>query len=191
MAFDEVTALLQRYEQLARDHGSVAIGYLQPGLDAAGIARVEEQYGFPLSDDVKAVWMWHNGMGHRPSADTPGFIGFAWDFRDLSESIEYAQVDLDLRNGGDGDRYTLSRWVAFNRRPRSDVIETSNIQLPDSYVLFSEMTSSVLNFPIVTVAEKIRWYIWAIENDVWFVDDSGAWQSRRELYPKNGMRHLI
>ncbi|RWZ58433.1 SMI1/KNR4 family protein [Labedella populi] len=191
MAYDDVSALLEQYEQLARARGSVAIDYLRPGLTVAEITEIEERYGFPLSDDVKAVWMWHNGMGPRPSRDTPVTIGSGWDFRELSESIEYAQMILDMRNEGDGDRYVESRWVTFNRGSRSDVIETSNIQLPDSSVLLSDMTSSVLNFPIVTVAEKIRWYIWAIENGVWFVDDTGTWRSRHELYPKNGMRHLI
>lgn len=191
MAFDEVSALLQQYEQLARHHGAVAIEYLQPGLDAAGIARVEEKYGFPLSDDVKAVWSWHNGMGPRPSAETPVFIGSGWDFRALDESIEYAQMVLDIRNEGDADRYVHSRWVTFNRSSVSDVIETSNIQLPDSSVLVSDITASVLNFPIVTVAEKLRWFIWAIENGAWYVDDAGAWQARFEIFPKNGMRHVL
>lgn len=191
MAHDEVAALLQQYEQLARTHGSIAINYLQPGLTEAEITEVEQRYGFPLSQDVKAIWSWHNGIGPRPSPEAPTSIGAGWNFSDLDASINYAQMVLGIRNEGDADRYVFSRWVTFDQSTYSDVIETSNTELRDSYVLISDMTASVLNYPILTVAEKLRWFIWAIEEGAWYVDDRGAWKANFELYPKDAMRNVL
>ncbi|WP_168915076.1 SMI1/KNR4 family protein [Microcella flavibacter] len=191
MAFDEVSGLLEQYEQLARERGSIAVEYLRPGLSLGQIDDVEQRHGFTLSEDVKAIWSWHNGIGPRPSPETPRRIGAAWDFMDLDRSIDHANSSLLNRNSGDADRYVFSRWVTFAASSVSAVIETSNTRIPDSPVLVDDVTQSVLNYPIVTVAEKLRWFIWAIENEAWHVDDKGAWQSNFDLFPKNAFKDVI
>ena len=152
MAFDEVTALLKQYEQMARECGSLAVDHLQPGLTPDELHQVEARYGFALSEDVKAIWSWHNGTGPVPSPNTPIDIGAGWRFIDLDSAIEYAQSVLSILNDGDADRYVFSRWVTFDRASRSDVIETSNPQIQDSAVLVSDITSSLLTYPVLTVA---------------------------------------
>lgn len=191
MAFDEVTALLEQYEQIARERGSLAIERLQPGLTSAELEQAEARYGFALSEDIKAIWSWHNGTGPAASPDTPIDIGAGWRFMDLDTSIEYAQSVLSIWNDGDADRYVYSRWVTFDRASRSDVIETSNAQITDSSVLVADITSSVLTYPILTVAEKLRWFIRAIESGAWYVDERGDWQSNFDLYPTDAMRHIL
>lgn len=191
MTFTEVTALLQQYEELARQQGAAAMELLRPGLTSDELDAVEARYGFTLPEDVRAVWSWHDGSEFPAMPTAPSRVGASWDFRDIEQSIDEAQRRLDIQNSAGADRYMFSRWVTFSFGSVSDVIESSNRHMPDCYVLIHDPSQSVLNSPIVTVAEKLRWFIWAIENGVWTVDERGDWSVRRDRFPKNAMKDVL
>lgn len=191
MTFTEVTALLQQYEELARQQGAAAMELLRPGLTSDELDAVEARYGFTLPEDVRAVWSWHNGVGRRPSPDSPRRIGAIWDFMDLDHSIEHARASLNVRNAGDADRYLSSRWVTLAASSVSAVIETNNSRVPDAAVLVDDPAESVFAYPIVTVAQQLRWYIWAIESGAWYVDERGEWRSDFGKYPANAIKDII
>jgi len=59
---DKTQHLLARLEAVLETNASVVARALQPGLSDSEIARLETEGGFHLSDDLRALYRWHNGM---------------------------------------------------------------------------------------------------------------------------------
>jgi len=55
--------LLVRLQAVLETNAPVVASALQPGLSDAQIAALESQGGFRLSDDLRALYRWHNGIG--------------------------------------------------------------------------------------------------------------------------------
>lgn len=54
--------LLQRLEQILQERAPNVAAALQPGLTDEQIADIEATGGFRLSEDLRALYKWHNGM---------------------------------------------------------------------------------------------------------------------------------
>ena len=54
--------LLARLQAVLETNAPVVASALQPGLSDAQIAALESQGGFRLSDDLRALYRWHNGI---------------------------------------------------------------------------------------------------------------------------------
>ena len=53
--------ILARLESVLRINAPHVLDGLQPGLSAADISKLEEQYHVQLSPEIKAIYQWHNG----------------------------------------------------------------------------------------------------------------------------------
>ena len=54
--------LLTRLQTVLETNAPIVAAALQPGLSDAQIVALELQGGFRLSDDVRALYRWHNGI---------------------------------------------------------------------------------------------------------------------------------
>jgi len=54
--------LLTRLQSVLETNAPIVARALQPGLSDAQIAALEAQGGFRLSDDLRALYRWHNGL---------------------------------------------------------------------------------------------------------------------------------
>jgi cell wall assembly regulator SMI1 len=63
--------LLARLQAVLETNAPVVASALQPGLSDAQITALESQGGFRLSDDLRALYRWHNGI---PRTSTIGLL---------------------------------------------------------------------------------------------------------------------
>lgn len=56
--------LLAKYEVFLRDECPDVFAALQLGLTDGEIDQLETQYGFKLTEDLRALYRWHNGTAH-------------------------------------------------------------------------------------------------------------------------------
>lgn len=54
--------LLQRLESVLRQRAPAVAASLQPGLTVEQVSKIESQYGFRLTDELRSLYQWHNGM---------------------------------------------------------------------------------------------------------------------------------
>lgn len=59
---DTTEQLLARLQSVLQTNAPAVAQALQPGLTDTQIVALESQGGFQLSDDLKALYRWHNGM---------------------------------------------------------------------------------------------------------------------------------
>ena len=55
--------LLTRLQSVLETNAPIVVRALQPGLSEAQISALESKGGFRLSDELRALYRWHNGMG--------------------------------------------------------------------------------------------------------------------------------
>lgn len=63
-----ITQLLAQLQAVLETNAPVVAESLQPGLTDAQIAELEAQGGFQLTEDLKALYRWHNGMSTNSTA---------------------------------------------------------------------------------------------------------------------------
>lgn len=61
--------LLARLQALLETNAPAVANSLQPGLPDAEISRLEAKGGFRLSEDLRALYRWHNGMSTNGMAE--------------------------------------------------------------------------------------------------------------------------
>lgn len=76
--------LIQRLEQILQERAPAVVDALQPGLTDEQITDIETASGFQLSDDLRALYKWHNGM----SPDGPRDFIPGHRFLSLQEAVE-------------------------------------------------------------------------------------------------------
>ena len=182
---------LEQFEHLSRQQKAIAIDHLAPGITSERIQSLEEQYGLRLSQDAKTVWQWHNGLVSQERRWINRFWGLGYDFFDLESSILDAKMRLDIRNNGDEDQRLGSTWLTLGEGTIAVVIDLTDPDLPDSPVLLADPVSAIDEYPVVSVAERIRWWNWSIEHGVNYIGDDGQWLTNLEEYQKSPQRHLM
>lgn len=75
---------LARLQATLDQHAPQVAQALQPGLSAAEITALEQKGGFRLSDDLRALYRWHNGMS---ASSTLGLLGLE-RFLPLEEIVQ-------------------------------------------------------------------------------------------------------
>ncbi len=86
-ALDQVVAHLTRL-------GRSVVSQLQPGLSAAEVARVEASLPFQLTEEVRAVYRWRNGI----ALDQNKVLGDQWFFPGFYlPSLEHARERFEGR----------------------------------------------------------------------------------------------
>ncbi|KSW21962.1 hypothetical protein [Cellulomonas sp. B6] len=98
-----VTALHGWVERIA-GLGAGVVPRLRPGADADTIARVAARHGFTLTEEIAAVWAWHDGarLGSQrgPDREYPGLVP-GGVFYDLDTTLETCVNRLDAICGDD------------------------------------------------------------------------------------------
>jgi len=109
-ALNEIVAQLTRL-------GCAVVSLLRPGLSAGEVAREESKLPFVLTDEIRAVYRWRNGL--RPAdgnvlADLWFFPGFylpcleeaVQEFHDRQFGAQWRKGSFPLFADGGGDFYT-------------------------------------------------------------------------------------
>jgi len=60
-------------------------------------------------------------------------------------------------------------WVTLAKATVASVIDVTRAGVGDSPVLISDASSAIEDWPVVTLAEQIGLWNWAIENEVWYL----------------------
>ncbi len=75
---------LARFEAALAKHAPLSLEHLQPALSAERIAELEQEGGFQLTDEMRALYRWRNGV---PPKDLTEIIPLH-NFRSLEEAAE-------------------------------------------------------------------------------------------------------
>jgi hypothetical protein len=180
MTAADVTEQLRRFEQLCRARGALNIERMRPGVTPERIRELETAHGVRLPADARAIWLWHDGVDDQNLELTVRFWGHAYYFQDLESSLLDARTRLDARNSGDVFQRPGSSWVTLGRATVATVIDITEPHEDESRVLISDATSAIEDYPIVTVAERIRLWNSAIEDDIWYLDNGRQWRRRED-----------
>jgi len=168
----------------------VGVESWNPGLTNDAIDEIGNRFGVPLPPDARAVWAWHNGTFVTAQQTVIPTFGSSI-FHDLETAITHGARILEARNAGDENLHPDSRWVTLARSSMSAIIDITDPLLDTSDVLVSDPMSDPRSYPIVTTSERIAWWNWAIENEVWMVGTDGLWRQNAANYPSDKTRHLI
>ena len=66
--------ILARLEAILQTNAPHVLDVLQPGLSAGEIAKLEEQYRVQLPEEIKAIYLWHNGSARTTNYLSGDFI---------------------------------------------------------------------------------------------------------------------
>lgn len=175
-----VLSELEKFESLCRTRGAANVEHLRDGIDPWQIRSLEVEHGLRLPEDAKAVWLWHDGVEGEYMFGAP-FWGHGYYFLDLESAILDARMRLNVRNSGDVFRRPGSSWVTLGQATVSAVIDVTEPHTDEgSPVVISDATASIEEYPTVTLSERIRLWNWAIENDIWYLDDERRWRRRED-----------
>ena len=180
MTAADVTAELERFEQLCRERGAVNVERTRPGITPERIRSLEVDNGIRLPDDAKAVWLWHDGVADDNGRHVTRFWGHNYYFLNLESSISDARMRLNSRNSGDVFRRPGSSWVTLGHSTVASVIDITEPHPAHLPVLISDATAAIEEYPLVSLVERIRLWNSAIENDVWHLDDERQWRRHED-----------
>lgn len=187
MTFASVTDALLRYEDVLRRQG-LGHDHFANGVTERDIAEIEDEVGFPFSEDVRAVWSWHNGAVRRPglSGYETAAIVPSHPFLDLraaaasgERSVDSARLYFDLHHEfiplHEREDVTpgQNRFVTLCDGADAFHIETTRPEEADSLTFREVWGRGIGSIPWVTVTERVNAWIDAFDAGVWFVDDRG------------------
>lgn len=69
VAREDLPALLARLDAWLREHAPAVADALRPGLSEDQIAALEAEGRLQLSDDLRALYRWHDGSDHQPGGE--------------------------------------------------------------------------------------------------------------------------
>lgn len=189
MSAAEVREQLDRFEFLSNKHGHPTMSRVSAGLTIDAIRSIEQEAGIALPDDAKAIWQWRNGTTDQ--SHPPPFWGLGWWFPNLESAISIGRTYLDIRNSGDVNNYPDSTWLILGGGSVSVVIDITDPEHDDSPVYVNEPTSPVDDYLVVTLVERIGWWCWAIEHDVYRLTNTGHLELDFSNLPTGPERHLM
>jgi hypothetical protein len=82
--------LLDVLERRWREQSPAVIRFLQPGLQDSEINRLSEPLGFPLPEEVRTWYRWHNGSSNRAIVLQRGFRTLT---EDIARTLEFEEDD--------------------------------------------------------------------------------------------------
>ena len=92
--------LLSRLDQVLKSKAPQILDGLQPGLSSSEISTLENQSGFVLPDDLKALYSWHNGSKSLAGGHVVDFIPGHY-FKSLQEAVaERNELRRQYRESG-------------------------------------------------------------------------------------------
>jgi cell wall assembly regulator SMI1 len=89
---EPMSEILARLESVLKTNTPQVLAGLQPGLSAADISKLEQQYHVQLPDDIRAIYEWHDGAYHSTNYVGDDFIPIH-RFLPLEEALaEHARI---------------------------------------------------------------------------------------------------
>lgn len=194
MTDTEVTAALNRYESVLRRFGAPVVANLRPGISAAEVRELELRYGVELPDEVRAVWEWHDGVaGVRAASgnDATRLLVPHAKFGDLSWSLEFAhEFATTIATNNPSSDYSGRAFVSLLIGNVGLMINLTPGERPHTY-MNDPMSWSLADYPSMPVAERVEWWVWALENGVWQLDDKREWRVDFGRYPQGENRNVL
>jgi hypothetical protein len=192
----DVTAALQDYEALLRERGALVVRNLRPGIAPEQIGALESEYGFQIPDEARAVWLWHNGIEGVGSIGGPAvqLTAFGGGFGDLEFALRMGRQRVEIMVEGFAYSGVESEYAGLKIL---DLL-VSGVDIiidvtPGRSVLtyMSDPVSRLHDFPIMPIAHRVRWWIWAIENGAWTVNPDGSWAIDHSKHPEGRYRNTF
>lgn len=143
--------LLTELQSVLETHAPIVARTLQPGLSGAQIAALEGQGGFRLSDDLRALYRWHNGI---PTNSSVGLLA-GQRFVPLDEVVrQRALVEQQLISAPRPQRAAFSVFAGH----RTGWIQVLDDGAGDGYFYDPKRTDAEGAF-FYHFAE-VRYYLW-------------------------------
>jgi len=181
MTFESVSDALRRYEdQLirrgVRDH-------FAPGLSSSEIAEIERDAGFRFSEDVRAVWSWHNGVkdANAPFASGRSLIVPHYAFVNLRHAVERGAAVVRAAEFAGEAADGVDRWIELCSGNDPFVIDSSDPDRTNSRTLGLVFGDGVNEIPHASVTERVELWIEAFEIGAWTIDDEGLWHEHETM----------
>lgn len=192
----DVTAALEEYEALLRERGALVAQNLRPGISLEQIGDLESEYGFRISDEARTVWLWHNGIEGVPGVTHAAvqLTAFGGGFGDLEFALRMGRERVEIMVEGFAFSGVESEYAGLKIL---DLL-VSGVDIiidvtPGRSVLtyMSDPVSRLHDFPIMPIAHRVRWWIWAIENGAWVINPDGSWTIDHAKYPQGQYRNVF
>jgi hypothetical protein len=179
----EVIAALDEYASLLAAHHAVVAQKLKPGLKRAEAMSLTGACRMTLPDEVAAIWEWHDGVKEEPYM----YGSSAFEF------VPYGRF-CSLERSLDQSRQRVEQFVGWN--PESDLVGRQFVTLIESQhpriiectpgapplTFLSDPASPLTDFPVLTIAERIGWWSWAIREGAWTIRADGQWHVDSSRY---------
>lgn len=94
--------ILARLESVLKTNAPQVLAGLQPGLSAADISKLEQQYRVQLPDDIKVIYQWHDG-----ARSTTNYVGD--DFIPIHRFVPLEEMLAEKAAEGKGPATLLQR----------------------------------------------------------------------------------
>lgn len=113
--------VLADLEDKLNQKAPAVLASLQPGLSDAEIAKLEQRGGFKLSDDMKALYKWHNGARSGGTSQKPGTVSSTMGpipgcvFIPLDEAIKQREQMWQPQYGNPTQRVVLYFFASHRK----------------------------------------------------------------------------
>jgi hypothetical protein len=175
----EVTEELDAYTAAVASSSSAVIARLRPGIASGELERLEDEFDTVLPDDARAIWEWRDGE----DAGYPSTFTGVGRFLPLREAFAAGRAILEpRRSGGHTDPRPGCTWLVLAHEPGPTVVVEVR-EDGSAVTVRADPAEPVDQSPVVSVAERIRWWRWAVENHAWNLSEDGTWSWDFGRYP--------
>ena len=196
MSGAQIVAALDGWVERLAHLGASVVDRLRPGLGSAQIRRVAAAHGFTLSEEVAAVWAWHDGervgTDVGTSVQLPGLTpgGAFYDLGTaLETSLTYHRIcgDDDLLtdpHASDSEKAAVWRreWVVFDSWLLPLVLATGPDGSTDTFRYDPQSGTEWVAHSSLP-ARVARWHE-MVDRGAWRVEPDGTWAVEPALLPK-------
>jgi hypothetical protein len=181
MTFESVSDALRRYEEQLIRRG--VREHFAAGLSLSEIAELERDVGFRFSEDVRAVWSWHNGV---TEPDAPFLTGRSlivpyYALVNLRDAVKRGAAVVRAAQFAGEAVEGVDRWIELCTGNDPFVIDSSDPERADSSTLGLVFGGGVNEIPHVSVTERVELWIEAFEIGAWSIDEDGHWHEHEAM----------
>ncbi|MCC2336386.1 hypothetical protein [Cellulomonas wangsupingiae] len=196
MSGAQIVAALDGWVERLAHLGARVVDRLRPGLEPEQIRRAAAAHGFTLSEEVAAVWAWHDGervgTDVGTSAQLPG-LRPAGAFYDLGTTLETSLTyygicgDADVLtdpHASDSEKAAVWRreWMVFDSWLLPLVLAAGPDGSTDTFRYDPQSGTEVVAHSSLP-ARVARWHE-MLDRGAWRVEPDGTWAVQPALLPK-------
>ncbi|WP_250443041.1 hypothetical protein [Actinotalea sp. C106] len=197
MSATEIVQALEGWVERIGSLGAAVVPRLRPGLPPDQIAKIAARHGFVLSEEIAAIWSWHDGERTRTERGTarqlPGLIpqGAFFDVettlsRGLSQWHTNCGDDDELADPdvSDEDKTYIWRreWVIFDWWLIPLVLATTPDGRTDTFRYDPQSGTNWVAHS--SLPERIAWWHRYLDLGAWRVEPDGTWGGDSSRIPQ-------